>query len=94
MTARNEGTSAVREVVADASGRYAMPLLPIGSYTVTATMSGFQTQERSKIVLEVQASLTLDFILDRRRRHPRRSPSLGQAPMVQLQRSDASTSAS
>ena len=45
----------MREVVADAAGRYAMPLLPIGSYTVTATMSGFQTQERSKVVLEVQA---------------------------------------
>ena len=26
-------------------------------------MSGFQTQERSKVVLEVQASLTLDFTL-------------------------------
>ena len=48
----------------DAAGRYAMPLLPIGSYTVTATMTGFQTQERSKIVLEVQASLTLDFVLE------------------------------
>ncbi len=64
VTARNEGTSAVREVVTDAQGRYAMPLLPIGSYTVTATMSGFQGQERSQVVLEVQASLTLDFALN------------------------------
>ena len=55
VTARNEGTSVVREVVADAGGRFAMPLLPIGTYTVTATMSGFQSQERSGIVLEVQA---------------------------------------
>ena len=63
VTARNEGTGAVREVVTDEAGRYAMPLLPIGSYTVTATMTGFQTQERNKVVLEVQASLTLDFVL-------------------------------
>ena len=55
VTARNEGTGAVREVVTDVAGRYAMPLLPIGSYTVTVTMTGFQTQERSKIALEVQA---------------------------------------
>ena len=64
VTARNEGTGAVREVVTDEAGRYAMPLLPIGSYTVTAAMSGFQTQERNKVVLEVQASLTLDFVAD------------------------------
>src|SRR5262245_12518517 len=64
VTARNEGTSAVREVVTDVAGRYTMPLLPVGSYTVTVTMTGFQTQEKSKIALEVQASLTLDFTLE------------------------------
>ena len=64
VTARNEGTGAVREVVTDAEGRYAMPLLPIGSYTVTATMTGFQTPRRSRRALEVQQSLTLDFALD------------------------------
>lgn len=63
VTARNEGTGAVREVVTDGQGRYAMPLLPIGTYTVAAAMSGFQTQERSKVLLEVQQSLTLDFVL-------------------------------
>ena len=61
VTARNEGTSAVREVVADEAGRFAMPQLPIGRYTVTATMSGFQTQQTTGVVLEVQASLTIDF---------------------------------
>src|SRR6185503_17682311 len=64
VTARHEGTSAVREVVTDVAGRYSMPLLPIGSYTVAVTMTGFRTQERSKVVLEVQASLTLDFALE------------------------------
>ena len=44
-------------------GRYALPLLPIGTYTVSAAMSGFQTQERSKVLLEVQQSLALDFML-------------------------------
>ncbi|MBA3640175.1 MAG: carboxypeptidase regulatory-like domain-containing protein, partial [Acidobacteria bacterium] len=63
VTARNEGTGAAREAVTDDEGRYSMPLLPIGTYTVSATMAGFRTQERSKVMLEVQASLALDFVL-------------------------------
>ncbi len=89
VTARNEGTSVTREVVADAAGRYAMPLLPIGTYTVTATMSGFQSQERSKIVLEVQASLALDFTLDIAGLTSE-VIVVSQAAVAQLQRSDAS----
>ncbi len=88
VTARNEGTSAVREVVTDAVGRYTMPLLPIGSYTVTATMDGFQQQERSRIVLEVQASLTLDFILQISGLTAEVTVT-SEAAQVQLQRSDA-----
>lgn len=89
VTARNDGTSATREVVADTAGRYAMPLLPIGTYTVTATMSGFQSQEHSKIVLEVQAALTLDFTLDIAGLTSAVTV-MSQAAVVQLQRSDAS----
>jgi hypothetical protein len=88
VTARNEGTSATREVVADAEGRYTIPLLPIGSYTVTAAMSGFQAQERNKIVLEVQSSLTLDFTLDIAGVTSEVTVTT-QAAAVQLQRSDA-----
>jgi hypothetical protein len=63
VTARNEGTGAVREAVTDGAGRFTMPLLPIGTYTVGAAMSGFQTRERKQVALEVQQSLTLDFVL-------------------------------
>jgi len=89
ISARNEGTSAVREVVTDTAGRYAIPLLPIGNYTVTATMSGFQTQERSQVVLEVQGSLTLDFALSISTLATEVTV-LSEAAVVQLQRSDAS----
>ncbi|MGH9384442.1 MAG: carboxypeptidase regulatory-like domain-containing protein [Vicinamibacterales bacterium] len=88
VTARNEGTSAVREVVTDVTGRYAMPLLPIGTYTITATMSGFETQERSKLVLEVQQSLTLDFMLELSAVAETITVT-SQAAVAQLQRSDA-----
>jgi carboxypeptidase family protein len=89
VTARHEGTSATREVVTDAAGRYAMPLLPIGSYTVTATMSGFRTEERSKLLLEVQQSLTLDFVLQISSISTEVTVS-SQVTDVVLQRSDAS----
>ncbi|CAN5746159.1 hypothetical protein BH18ACI5_BH18ACI5_15960 [soil metagenome] len=61
VTAKNEGTGAVREIVTDGSGRYVLALLPIGSYSVSALMSGFRTEERTNVMLEVQQSLTLDF---------------------------------
>ena len=88
VTARNEGTGVVREVVTDVAGRYSLPLLPIGSYTVTVTMTGFRTQERSKVVLEVQASLTLDFALELSAISEAITVT-SQAAAVQLQRSDA-----
>jgi hypothetical protein len=88
VTARNQGTSAVREVVSDAEGRYAMPLLPIGTYTISAAMGGFQSQERADVVLEVQSSLTLDFALDIAG-VTTEVTVVGQAGTVQLQRSDA-----
>ena len=89
VTARNEGTSAAREVVTDGAGRYVMPLLPIGTYTVSASMSGFQTQERSRVILEVQQSLTLDFVLQISSLTTQVTVS-SQVTDVELQRSDAS----
>ena len=58
-------------------------------YTVTATMSGFQSQERSQVVLEVQASLTLDFALDIAGLTSRGHGHRARPTAVQLQRSDA-----
>ena len=89
VTARNEGTSATREVVTDGVGRYTMPLLPIGTYTVNAAMPGFQTQERKGIVLEVQASLSLDFTLEISSLNTEVTVS-STVTEVEIQRNDAS----
>src|SRR3984885_6993096 len=45
------GTS--REVTTDQSGQYQIPSLLVGSYTVRAEAMGFQTEERTNVVLEV-----------------------------------------
>jgi len=89
VTAKSEGTGAVRENVTDGSGRYVLALLPIGSYTVQAAMVGFATAERSNVILEVQQSLTLDWAL-KVSSVPSEVTVTSEAATVALQRSDAS----
>ena len=89
VIAKNEGTGTTREMVTDGSGRYVLALLPIGSYTISAAMTGFRTEERSKVVLEVQQSLTLDFGLKISSVTSEVTVTTEVAP-VSLQRSDAS----
>ena len=43
LTARNTATNLTRETESDGEGRYAFPDLPIGSYEITASSTGFQT---------------------------------------------------
>lgn len=89
VSARNEGTGAVREITTDSQGRYVLALLPIGTYTVTTSMAGFGTEARSKVVLEVQQSLTLDFSLKISSLTSEVTVS-SQGESVALHRSDAS----
>jgi hypothetical protein len=60
---RNEETGAVRDLVTDAAGRYDAPLLPIGTYKVTADKSGFGPQSRGGIALVVGQHATVDMAL-------------------------------
>ena len=46
VTAKNEATGMVREGISDATGRYVLADLPIGSYSVTAAAAGFQRGRR------------------------------------------------
>ena len=43
VTIKNDETGAVREIVTNAVGFYVAPFLPIGRYTITAKLDGFQT---------------------------------------------------
>jgi hypothetical protein len=60
---QNAATSISRETRTDASGDYSLPLLPVGDYSVTATASGFQEQNVSHIILQVQQAARVDFKL-------------------------------
>ncbi|HEX5229449.1 MAG TPA: carboxypeptidase regulatory-like domain-containing protein [Bryobacteraceae bacterium] len=63
VTIKNIGTTFVQTVNTDTQGRYSAPDLPIGTYQVQTTKTGFQTAVRSNIVLEVGSSPVVDFQL-------------------------------
>lgn len=51
------------ERVADADGRYFLPSLRIGTYIVTAQLSGFQRAVFERVTLQLGQTITLDFTL-------------------------------
>jgi Carboxypeptidase regulatory-like domain/TonB dependent receptor len=61
--ATDVATNTVQSTVADANGRYTIPDLPIGTYDIQATASGFQTVDHKGIVLTVGATPVVDFSL-------------------------------
>ena len=88
VTITNQGTSQVRTSITDDTGHYTVSLLPIGTYTVAATASGFNTVKDQNIILEVQQNRTIDLVLQ--------PASVGaeitvssQVAQVEVQRSDA-----
>lgn len=63
VTVTNEGTGVTQTTTTDAQGRYQVPLLPVGTYDVQASSSGFQTVNHKGITLAVGAIPVVDFAL-------------------------------
>ena len=63
VTATHLDTGAVRMVVTDDQGRYAIPALPLGDYEIETQMVGFQTEVRRGITLTVGRHAIVDFAL-------------------------------
>jgi outer membrane receptor protein involved in Fe transport len=63
VTVKNQATGIVRETVTDSAGVYRAPLLPVGTYEVTATLSGFATTRRPSLTLTIGQNLAVDFAL-------------------------------
>jgi hypothetical protein len=64
MTLLNVGTSQSRTLSTGTDGVYVFTPLPIGSYQVTAEVSGFRTEVRTGLELHVQEKLEVDFRLE------------------------------
>ena len=70
VTATNGATNLERFTTAEADGRFSIPALPPGTYTVKAALTGFTAQVKENIVLTLGESVLLAAVV---------SPSLAQA---------------
>ncbi len=59
----NTGTRQTRTVTTNAAGNYSVPYLNPGTYDVTAQISGFKTDARRGLQIEVGATVRVDFTL-------------------------------
>jgi hypothetical protein len=63
ITVTNEGTGLERTAVSGGDGRFVIPSLLPGPYTVTASLSGFQPTTRKSVVVSVGQEATLNLTL-------------------------------
>src|SRR5438477_1500544 len=63
VTIRNTATGVSRETTTDATGLYRAPLLPVGSYELSAALSGFSTTKRPSLTLSIGQTLTVDVLM-------------------------------
>src|SRR4029453_10202118 len=63
VTARNVETGFVRAVPTNESGAYRLDFLPTGTYVLEISLSGFKTERRSSIVLNVNDTARIDASL-------------------------------
>ena len=64
IEARSIETNVVYLTTTNESGIYVLPLLPSGTYDVSATASGFKRAERTSVPLRVTERVQLDFRLE------------------------------
>jgi hypothetical protein len=63
VVATQAATGTRRETQSDESGRYSLPVLPVGEYTLTVESQGFQQYVRSGIHVEAAVSSTIQVSL-------------------------------
>ena len=61
VTLKNTATSASQTASTDEQGRYALQDLPIGTYNLTLSKTGFQNVARTGLIVTVGAAAVLDF---------------------------------
>ena len=64
VTATNLGTQFSRSTTTDAEGQYALRLLPLGSYKLEVTLTGFKTFSQTGILVEVGRNARIDATLE------------------------------
>src|SRR5213593_1311734 len=63
ITIVHVATNRSYQLLSDEAGNYRLPLLPPGEYSITAQLTGFRTEVRSGIVLQVDQVARVDLTL-------------------------------
>ena len=63
VSIQNTDTGASRSAVTDSRGYYTAPNLSLGNYQITASISGFQTEVKRGVTLNVGQNAVIDFSL-------------------------------
>ena len=63
ITVRNNETGLARSASVNSAGRFNVPVLPLGRYSVKAEAKGFAPEEREGVQLRVGETTTVDFTL-------------------------------
>jgi hypothetical protein len=63
ITVRGDDTGLVRVAATNGGGRFSVPVLPVGRYTVKTEANGFGAAERDGVTLRVGETVTVDFTL-------------------------------
>jgi hypothetical protein len=93
VTARNVENGLTRVAVTDGAGEYRLPSLPPGRYSVSTELSGFSTETRPDIVLVIDQTAIINFVLKPATLSETVTVT-GESPIVDVTRSDVSTSVS
>jgi len=93
VTARTVDTGFMRTAVTDGQGEYRLPSLPPGRYAVATELAGFTTETRPDITLIIDQTATLNFSL-KPAAIAETVTVTGESPIVDITRSDVSTSVS
>ena len=64
VTVVNTGTGFTRTVVTDANGEYTAPLIPTGTYTVSAELTGFKKVTKTNVLLGVDQKVRIDLAME------------------------------
>ena len=61
VTATEASTNTVRTTVTDSDGGYTIPALPVGTYSLSVEISGFESQKATGINLDASQTARQDF---------------------------------
>jgi hypothetical protein len=83
VTVKNVATGLARTTETSADGSYSLPELPIGTYTVTVTLAGFQTFQANGVEVDVSGERRVDAAMKPGEISTKVEVSADQLPLVE-----------